>query len=275
MVPLYHAWRASRNEAPGIRGMPILQRISVPLLFEPGSSFVYGVSHDWIGILIERLTSLSLEAYMSKNIWSPLNIKTITFHTELNPDVKKNKVQMTIRKGIPLFGDLPFQVAPTEKGVDWTDALVYDDPIADAYGGQGAIGSPVAYIKILTSLLPSSTTPLLSPTSIDQMFTPQLSPSTVPALAGLLLGGGFASPPLGTELNFGLGSALVMSQMETGRGKGTLYWSGMPNLLWSVDRNRGLACMYASNVMPFADYRSGEMQVLFEREMYRRFGEGR
>ncbi|PVH80530.1 beta-lactamase/transpeptidase-like protein [Cadophora sp. DSE1049] len=280
MDPKYHAWRASRNESPGIMSIPILSRITTPLLFSPGTSWTYGTGLDWAGTLVARLNNTTLEQFMETNIWFPLGIKSMTFHQERKPDVKSNLVKMAIRKGIPNQGfKLPLMPVDTGEGVEWTDEVLYDDPTEDEYGGAGAIGSPVEYIKILNSLL-SSDGKLLSASSIDELFRPQLSSSDViQALENSIFQpmykDGFANPPAGTPMNHGLGGTIVMSDIEGGRRKGSMNWSGMPCLMWSVDREKGLNLMYASNVAPFGDYKSGEMQRLFERETYRRLEESR
>ena len=39
----------------------------------------------------------------------------------------------------------------------------------------------------------------------------------------------------------------------TGRGKNTAWWAGIANLFWWCDREKGIAGMIASQVMPFGD----------------------
>jgi CubicO group peptidase (beta-lactamase class C family) len=268
-------WRKLNGQEPGTRGMPMMERIQMPLLFEPGTSWMYGASTDWAGVLTARLNKITLEEYMQKNIWDPLGIKNITFHNELKPDVKKNKVKLTYRGGIdnPQLG-LP---ADTGKPVVWTDDLVYDDPIpiGDEFGGQGGIGSAFEYSKILTSILINDSK-LLKPATVDLMFTPQLSDAPRAAL-GEFLGAElwkdtFASQPAGAKLDWGLAGCLTFDDKPTGRRAGTLTWSGLTNLLWTVDRDAGLATFYASNILPFGDHASHKYQQMFEKEVYSRFG---
>lgn len=247
----------------------------MPLLFEPGTSWMYGVSTDWAGVLVARLNKMTLEEYMQKNIWDPLGIKNITFHNELKPDVKRNKVTLTYRGGIdnPQLG----LAVDTGKPVVWTDDLIYDDPIpiGDEFGGQGSIGSAVEYSKILTSILLNDSK-LLKPATVDLMFTPQLSGTPRAALQKFLFEpfwkDTFASQPPGTKLDYSLAGCLTLNDKDTGRRSGTLTWSGMTNLLWTVDREAGLATFYASNVLPFGDQRSHKYQQMFEKEVYSRFG---
>jgi CubicO group peptidase (beta-lactamase class C family) len=279
MDPRYLKWRAYKNEPIMGLNSSMKRDINIPLLYEPGTSWSYGVSIDWVGILVARLNDTSLESYMETHIWSPLGIKNITFHQELKPDVQKNLTKLTVRTGIPK----PHRGMPVKNDaakVEWTDELLYQTPTEDEVGGGGAIGSAIEYMKILTSLL-SPTSVLLKPSTIEEMFTPQF-----PALSSSLKDyerfltfpvyiDAFASQPAGTKVNWGLGGMLVLNDFEYGKRKGTMSWSGLPNLLWTIDRESGLACMYASNIVPFGDFKSAKMQVLFEEEMYRRFGQVR
>lgn len=249
----------------------MLDRLQIPLIFEPGTSWMYGHSTDWAGVVVARLNNTTLEDYMQKNIWDPLGIKNITFHLELKPDVKKNLVKMTSRDGIenPRF-NLPVD---TGKPVIWSDDQLYDDPISmgDEFGGQGCTGSGVEYIKVLKSLLQDDSK-LLKHETIDLMFSPQLNADTHAAFIAFLeapyFKDTFSSHPHGSKMDHGLGGLLDMQDVATGRKEGTLSWSGLPNLLWTIDRNAGLATFYASNILPFGDHKSHIWQQAFEKEMY-------
>jgi CubicO group peptidase (beta-lactamase class C family) len=272
MAPEYMKWRAFRGEAPGTRGMALKDRVSLPLLYEPGTSWSYGISTDLAGELVGRLNNTTLEEFMEKNIWTPLGIKNITSHQERKPDVKKNLVKMTSR-GVVENAALGF-AARTEAKVEWTDEPVYDDPTVDEYGGAGGIGSAVEYIKILDSIL-ADDGKLLKSETIDLALTPQLTGGAEQAVNGFLgapfSAGAFSSKKPGTKFNYGLAGGLVMDDVKGSLRSRTMTWSGLPNLLWTIDRKAGLTLFYASNILPFGDYKSAEFQQLFEKEIYARF----
>lgn len=46
---------------------------------------------------------------------------------------------------------------------------------------------------------------------------------------------------------------LTQEAGPTGRGKNTAWWAGIANLFWWCDREKGIAGMIASQVMPFGD----------------------
>ena len=51
----------------------------LPLRFEPGTKYYYSISTDVLGILIERISGLSLSNYLEKNIFSPLEMVNTFF----------------------------------------------------------------------------------------------------------------------------------------------------------------------------------------------------
>lgn len=251
----------------------MMRDITLPLLYEPGTSWSYGVSTDWIGILVSRLNSTSLETYIQDNIWTPLEMKSTTFHQDTHPIVARNLVNMS-QRGKPL--DYWTPDPNPEIKVEWSDMIDDKTPTSEERGGQGIIGSAVDYMRILSSLL-SSTSPLLTPASLDLLFSPQFA-----ADSGSLKGyeeflkiqayvDAFAFQPQGTKVNWGLGGMLVMQDFEHGKKSGTMSWSGMANTLWTVDRGAGLACFYGSNILPWGDFKSADMHRMFEKEMYQRF----
>lgn len=48
-------------------------------MFQPGTAFQYGVSIDWVGVIIERVTNMSLEEYFRTFIFEPLEVTDIAF----------------------------------------------------------------------------------------------------------------------------------------------------------------------------------------------------
>lgn len=57
------------------------------------------------------------------------------------------------------------------------------------------------------------------------------------------------NPPQGWGLSF----MMTVEAGATGRGRNTGWWAGIANLFYWVDREKGVAGMIASQVMPFGD----------------------
>lgn len=51
----------------------------------------------------------------------------------------------------------------------------------------------------------------------------------------------------------GWGLTFMLTGGPTGRSSGTAWWAGLPNLFWWCDREKGVAGMICSQILPFAD----------------------
>ena len=57
----------------------ICELLKKPLNFTPGKNFLYSLSHDALGALIEALEGVSFAEYAQKNVFEPLGMKNTTF----------------------------------------------------------------------------------------------------------------------------------------------------------------------------------------------------
>lgn len=182
----------------------------------------YGAGIDWAGKIIERLTGKSLHDLMAEGIWSPLGLKNVTFFLDKNPSMKPKLAGMSARS------------PKTGKVVPYTDPFL-NDGVKDAMGGQGLFADLTDYIKILQSLLRNDEK-LLSKPTVDSMFRGQMTRESHIALNEFLkteLATAFVGDfPLDIQYDWGFGGILVQQDNQGRRSKGTMIWSGMPNLFW-------------------------------------------
>ncbi|KAF4995341.1 hypothetical protein FDECE_12832 [Fusarium decemcellulare] len=226
----------------------VSEAFSLPLLFEPGSSWVYGAGLDWAGVLVQRINGTSLEDYMQNNLFAPLGLKSSTLRPSTRPDVSANLTQMWYR---------------TEEGHLTPISSPYPLDARDDSGGMGLVTSTSDFVKILQDLLKEQPV-LLAPDSISQMFTAQFELGT-PQYEGLMkqeslhkqLTGDNTGHP---EVSFGLGGLVVQSEVPN-LPAGTLTWNGMPNIGWFVHRDEGLGAIYISQVLPAGDTKNVELLV--------------
>lgn len=54
--------------------------LSRPLVNQPGTQFQYGTNVDWAGVIVERLSRLSLEQYFRINILDKVDVQHVTFY---------------------------------------------------------------------------------------------------------------------------------------------------------------------------------------------------
>jgi len=176
--PMAAAWMQYHKRPMGASGK-LLERFNVPLMFEPGDSWIYGASTDYAGLVVERVTGKTLEGYMKSNLWEPLGIKDMTFHPSKRPDLKERMAHMSLRD--PETGKVRHTdtVAPQldSQGNEYTDCL----------GGQGVFTSAEEYLKLLRAVLVcDEDEKLLTRQTLDMLFAPQLGSASSMALNGIL-----------------------------------------------------------------------------------------
>ncbi|KAG8981392.1 hypothetical protein FRB93_008702 [Tulasnella sp. JGI-2019a] len=222
-----------------------------PLVFEPGSRWLYGAGADWAGHVVERLNNCTLGEFMEENIFKPLGMTDTTFHPETRPDLMSRMVGTCNR--MP-DGTLINGVHPVPM------------PAPSDIGGTGCYSTCQDYSKLLTAILQDGGT-ILKKESIDEIFKPQLDRNAKEALATLRFF--FPSARDDVEINFGLTMALNLNPMPGARAAGSGSWGGMPNLSWWVDRETGVAATIFQQVLPPKDKVSETFIMEFEVALYK------
>lgn len=219
---------------------------------QPGTSWIYGANFELLSRLVERLSGTpSLGAYMKEHIWDPLGITHATFHLASRPDMKDQLMDMSTR-------DADGKVVPSALASWWADRT-FDS------GGAGMYITPVDYAKVLCAILRNDGT-ILKPETIELLFEPQLGPEVQQTFESTLYDNGgapvFSSGlPRSARTTQALGGTVcredVYGDVNGGegkrRGKGSLNWGGLPNMLWMVDRERGVGMVWGTQLMPTGD----------------------
>ncbi|KAM3085963.1 hypothetical protein ACMFMG_003013 [Clarireedia jacksonii] len=236
--------------------------INQPLVNQPGEGWQYGLNVDWAGIIIERVSGLTLNTYFHKHIFEPLGLKDISMLPTAS--MKQNLAHMNFRD--PVDGKLKPADHIMRSGL-----MAENDTEFLNSGGAGCFANPRDYVQILATLLNDGTSPLtqtriLSPQSVALMFenqipsfpnfarnpTPTAKPHLTNAISELY--------PTGDNKPQGWGLSFMLAGGPTGRSEGTAHWAGLANLFWWCDREKGVAGMVASQILPFAD---GEVMGLW------------
>ncbi|KAF7354274.1 hypothetical protein MVEN_01115500 [Mycena venus] len=233
---------------------------SVPLKFEPGTDFAYGPSVDCAGFIVERHSGKSLEQYFQDHIFSPLGITSASFY--LTPSLKDRLLPLSYR---------------TKSGViePWKGQPVVDlDPknVRVHFGGLNLYASQKDYLVLLRHLLQikagSATTPILTPASIDTLFTPTLPPAGAATVEGFMA---WCDPYLGLpegRAQFGRGLFVNTVDVPGRRKKGSGTWEGWANTCYFIDPTTGVAAVFATQLAPPLDNTHKKLYNTLERALY-------
>lgn len=269
----------------------MVESYNLPLVFEPGTSWLYGTGLDWVGLFVSRLANTDLQTYCQDNIFTPLGISDITYWAKKNPELAGRVVSMSIRDPSDPNGKAQAFKGPDSHAAAQTEM-----------GGQGLYASVPSYHKILHSLLVDDEK-LLKKETTATMFQPQLTKESRAALQAIYTSRPSRGPcaigrfPPSIKYDWGLGGVLTTEDVNqegvTYRKAGCLNWSGMPNLFWVsltwsslklmsvcrtnsvpqfIDRKAGVCGMYGGQMMPSGDAQVQDMIHLFEKTVYEQAG---
>lgn len=226
----------------------------LPRLFEAGDRWQYGTNLDWVGKIIEKISGEDLETYLRKNVTGPLKMNSTWFNVPEN--LQENIVSWGARDSI---GFQEYPRIPTEQ-------------VTEYGAGGGLFGSPKDYLTFLECIMSNGKYEggqILKPETVELMFKNQLP-------NGLKLNfdlpkdglpetmGGF----LDESDTYGLAWAIEGNEDELVRTKGSVYWAGIANSYYTLDKDKGIAIVYFTQFFPFNDKVSYDFYRLFEKKVY-------
>ncbi|OIW30087.1 putative D-aminoacylase, partial [Coniochaeta ligniaria NRRL 30616] len=239
---------------------------TVPLMFEPGTDWRYGIGTDWAGRMIERVTGLSLGGFMDQNIWQPLGMTSTSFRLAERPDIRALKADMSQRGADDTLQPSPVPFFPEDAPTD--------------HGGAGVFTCTRDFIKVLAACVDGDPK-LLTPASWDLLCEPSLPAASAAKFqemrtamyaaadaAAEAAGSSRMAIPAPARLSWALGGMLALEDVPGGRRAGSISWGGLPNLSWVVDRASGVALFYASQLLPPGDKLTAQVVRLLEGEVY-------
>lgn len=196
----------------------------LPLAYEPGTQWIYSVSHDVQARLVEVLSGMPFDQFVQQRIFEPLGMQESVFG---RPESLKNKFAV-------IYG------VNDDGGLQPTGALDAPGASSQVLGGFSVSTTARDYGRFAEMLVNSGELDgvrLLSRKTIDLMASNHLPDGVTRGSAG----GGTA----GGE-GYGLGVRVVTDPAKAGNltSKGTFGWSGAAGTHFFVDREEGLVAVF-------------------------------
>lgn len=215
--------------------------ISSPLVFEPGTDWLYGVSTDWAGRAIEVASGQKLGDYMEEHILAPLAMHDTGF--SISSAKAKRKVSLLFRNSDNF---VPF---PVEIGGGETAEF--------QSGGSGLYSTAVDFMRFMQMILNEGAVDdvrILNAASVAVMSQNQIGSlraghleSVTPELSEM-----FDNFP-GMNTKWGLGFLINPQKACDGRAAGSLSWAGLANCYYWIDPASDIAGLVLMQFLPFGD----------------------
>jgi CubicO group peptidase (beta-lactamase class C family) len=200
----------------------------LPLAFQPGEKFQYGLNSDLLGCLIQVISGQTLDEFLSKNIFEPLGMKDTYFNV---PQSKAARLATVYTE------DADHRIIP------WSHTFRHIDPdypIMNKHyfsGGAGLSSTAFDYAIFLQMLLNGGVyngKRILSPRTVEMMTSNQLD-----------------FHYNGTN-DFGLGFEIVTEKGANlgPRNKGSFSWGGYYGTNYWADPKAKLVCLIMTQQTP-------------------------
>jgi methyl acetate hydrolase len=256
----YDIWNADLGkhmQAAGIPGIITCQNaaLAMPLMFDPGERWDYGINIDWAGKAVEAVSGQDLSQYMQQHIFAPLGMRDTGF--VIGPEQRERLAGMHARGPDGAIAAIPFELPQQPEFF---------------MGGGGLYSTAADYMAFLRMILGRGTlngAQVLKADTVATMAQNHLGELTVGWLRT-------TAPDLSNDANFfpdqpqkwGLSFLINTQKTAEGRSPGSLAWAGLGNTYFWVDPRVGVAGVILMQMLPFADGKCLELFRAFERGVY-------
>ena len=235
------AGQMSRLPVPGlIRGKPVeglanfADRLAtMPLVYQPGTRWSYGVGLDLMGRVIEVVSGRPFDVFLKERLFDPIGMNSTWFQVPAS-EAKRFTTN---------FGAAGNLLVPLDPG----ETSIYLDKPAFPFGGAGLVSSPRDYDRFLMMLANHGT-------ASGRRVIPE---DAVRQGTGNLLPPGVAGPAImAPASNFGAGG-----RVGIGAEEGIFGWAGAAGTVGTVDIRRGIRSgIYVQFMPPNANSLLGDYQ---------------
>ena len=215
---------------------------ALPLMFQPGSAWGYGVSTDVLGRIVEILSGRTLAEFVHERVLGPLGMSDTRWWVD-QPDADRLAA---------LY--IPGPGTGQATRYDAMGASALREPVFLS-GGGGLISTADDYWQVCRLLVGRGEvdgTRLLAPRTVDFMTRNHLPQGRD---LGELSVGGFAETTFeGT--GFGLGFAVTLDPVpaRVPASVGEFYWGGAASTAFWVDPQTGVSAVWMTQLLPSSTY---------------------
>jgi CubicO group peptidase (beta-lactamase class C family) len=257
----YTIWNADLGRYVEKAGLPDIitcqdAALSMPLVFDPGDKWDYGINIDWVGKAVERASGQRLGDYFAEHLFGPIGMRDAAF--KLTAERRQRLAGMHARDADGHLASIPFEI-PQEPEFEM--------------GGGGLYATAADYLAFARIFLNEGRTAdgraVLKPETVRQMAQNAIGDLNVQLLRTAL-------PAYSNDAEFfpgmvkkwGLGFMISTAAVPGGRNAGSLAWAGLANTYFWIDPAAGIVGVILMQLIPFADAKALAVFDGFEKAVY-------
>ena len=256
----YETWDPNLIRYVKVTGTPSgttgkLASLRLPLVFDPGERWEYGINLDWVGRAVETVSGQPLEVYFREHIFTPLGMTDTAY---VMSSAQQSRVASVHQRQAD--GSLEPTAAP-------------DPPWREYWSGGGGLYSTGRdYLTFLQMLLHQGSfngARLLRPQTVATMGKNQIGDINAGILkTAMAQRSNNVDFFPGIPCKWGLGYMINTKPGPNGRSADSVTWAGIFNTYYWLDPRKRVAGVILTQILPFADDKAVALYGAFERGVY-------
>lgn len=256
----YEMWNADILKYLEVTGTPSIATcknaaLTLPLVFDPGDRWEYGISIDWIGKMVEAVSGQRLGDYLQHHLFAPLGMNSTSF--KVSPAQKARLAGMHQRQPDGSLAEIPFGM-PQEPEFEM--------------GGGGLCGTAPDYLRFTQMILNHGTlngAQVLKPETVQMMSQNQMGDIDCQEMKTVVpLSTHDADFFPGMKQKWGLSFLINTEKTPQGRSAGSLAWAGLGNTYYWIDPVKRVTGVLFTQILPFFDPKTIALFRAFETAVY-------
>ncbi|HJQ19250.1 MAG TPA: serine hydrolase domain-containing protein [Gemmatimonadaceae bacterium] len=206
----------------------------LPLLFQPGTRFNYGLSIDVLGRVVEVASGMTFDAYLDSAIFRPLGMTSTAFHPTRSMRARMTRVYAPTRAG---------KLMALGANAD----AMYADSSRMLSGGAGLLSTIPDYARFAQMLMSGGELDghrILKRETVHLMMQNHLPLALTPIMAKE------PEPPGRNGFGYGGAVRLDSASAQMPGSAGTFRWSGYASTFFWIDRQNDLIGMLFTQFIP-------------------------
>ena len=212
----------------------VARMASLPMAEQPGEKFVYGYNTDILGVLVEKLSGKTLDAFLTERLIQPLKMQDTAFYL---PEQKAGRLA-TVYAAEPAGVRRVADPGTMQGGSHVGQGHYLRGPRIAYSGGAGLVSTAADYSRVLEMLRRGG--------ELDGRR--YLGRKTVELMVANHLG----DIPYGSGMGFGLGFSIRTDLGKAGEpgSQGEFGWGGAYHSTYWVDPRERLTVVYMTQLIP-------------------------
>ncbi len=265
---VYDTWNPDMARFHKVNSIPragsgLDRALRLPLAFDPGERWEYGINIEWTGKVIEAVSGKRLGHYLIDHITGPLGMHSTGF--KITPDMRARLAKVHQRGEDGTLAVTDFEINQTPEFEPGGGGLYSTSNDYQRFmrmilnGGRGQDTGGVAGRG--DQVLRPETIALMSQNAMGNLRVRML-PTQSPALSR------DAEFFPGLHKSWGLSFMINEETAPTGRSPGSLAWAGLANTFFWIDPAKKIGGVILMQVLPFVDEKALNVFTAFENGVY-------